>query len=148
MSDSELNKQLSLQLNNYVQTDSDIVQGILSFDCIVGQKGCVYSDRTSLSKGKMAPVARNRLINTLSQKKTKKPLIHGKTAQPKLHLQNNLAQTLKHVGKQVGVKAPTKMISKPFNKKNFIQGLKKKQSVQMIAQIKAKTLLKRDAHLE
>ena len=40
------------------------------------------------------------------------------------------------------------MITKPFNKKNFIQGLKKKQSVQMIAQIKAKTLLKRDAHLE
>lgn len=104
-----------MQMLNYVQTDSEIVKGILSFDCVVGQKGCIYSDRNSLAKGKMVPLAKNRLISALTQK-PKKGLVHGKVSLPKMHPQSNLAQTLK-LKKVNGVKPQSKKIIKAMAQK-------------------------------
>lgn len=91
LSDKELNDQLYIQLQSYVNTNADAVEGILSFDCVVGQTGCIYTDKTNLASGKMEVAARNKLISTMLPTKSNKPQIQSKVSSPKMS--SHLAQT-------------------------------------------------------
>lgn len=66
--------------DNLLQTQSSVVEGILSFDCVIGSKNCIYNNRTHLAQGKMAPQAKSKLISTLTQKLSKKPLAQSKVS--------------------------------------------------------------------
>lgn len=57
---------------NMVQTESDIVSGILSFDCVVGQKNCIYQDKKNLAQGVMTNQAKAKLSKTLVKTSDKK----------------------------------------------------------------------------
>jgi len=43
------------------QTEADIKESILAFDCIVGDKNCIYKDKKALAQGKMSPNAKTKL---------------------------------------------------------------------------------------
>jgi hypothetical protein len=57
-----------------VQTQADIVESILSYGCVVGDKNCIYKDKKSLAKGKMTSKAKT----ILTKKLVKKPLVKAK----------------------------------------------------------------------
>lgn len=94
-----------------MNTNADLVEGILSFDCVVGQKGCIYTDKNSLAKGKMDPSAKNKLIKTLIPIKNNKPQIHSKVTLPKVN-PSKLAQTSQ---KQSAVSSHSKSINKDLH---------------------------------
>lgn len=52
--------------DNLIEIETSILEGILSFDCVVGEKNCIYQNKKSLAQGKMNTAAKTKLITNLN----------------------------------------------------------------------------------
>lgn len=94
-----------------VQTNADIRESLMSFNCIVGQKGCIYKNKQSLAQGKMTKAAKT----SITKKLVKKPIVKPKKAVPAK--KPVAAVQKKSVAKPVAKKpAARSQVSKPTKK--------------------------------
>ena len=85
----------------------------MSFNCIVGSKGCIYPNKKSLVQGKMTTSAKSKLTKKL----VKKPIVAAKPTKEALaqKAKSNVAKAKALVAKSVA--AAKKKISKAPVKK-------------------------------
>ena len=105
VSEEDLNRQMREYL--LLQTEADIKESILAFDCIVGDQNCIYKDKKALASGKMTPNVKTKL----TQKLVKKPIVAKK---------NTLA--VKSLAKSVAKPGVKKIVKNkvPGNKSNVL----------------------------